>query len=164
MANSVNPPIIHYSAEPLLRVSSVKQSPTPETKPNGLWISIEDGYGWADWCRMELFALERLRCATTIKLTGKRNVLWIKSARGLDAFQYEYGLDLDGKATRVSPRFIDWPRVAQKHGGIIVAPYIRQRRFDGARWYWGWDCSSGCIWDRRAITKGEHKIAALEGK
>ena len=47
---------------------------------------------------------------------------------------------------------IDWRLVAEEWQGIVIAPYLWERRFDSdARWYYSWDCASGCIWDHRAI-------------
>ena len=45
-----------------------------------------------------------------------------------------------------------WPGVAAEGwAGIEIAPYIWARRLDGpARWYYGWDAASGCIWDPTA--------------
>ena len=47
--------------------------------------------------------------------------------------------------------FIDWPKVAERYDGIIIAPYQWSRRLDGPMWYYGWDCASGCVWRARAV-------------
>ena len=47
---------------------------------------------------------------------------------------------------------IDWNRVAKKYQGIIITPYIWERRLTTTcTWYYGWDVASGCIWDNKAI-------------
>jgi len=49
---------------------------------------------------------------------------------------------------------INWPAVAEKYDGIIIAPYIWQRRLSDNPdhfWYYGWDCASGCIWNTEVI-------------
>lgn len=51
--------------------------------------------------------------------------------------------------TRIcSQPLVDWPRVAQSYKGVIITPYQRTvMEQDAFRWYAGWDCASGCVWD-----------------
>jgi hypothetical protein len=47
---------------------------------------------------------------------------------------------------------IEWRKVAERFDGIIIAPYIWQRRLDlESSWYYSWDCASGCIWNASAV-------------
>lgn len=51
---------------------------------------------------------------------------------------------------------IDWFQVVRNFPGIIIAPYLWERRNSNRSnwdscWYYGWDCASGCIWDLRCI-------------
>jgi hypothetical protein len=47
---------------------------------------------------------------------------------------------------------IDWYRVAEQYDGIIITPYIYERRLtEYTTWYYSWDCASGCIWNGKAI-------------
>lgn len=47
---------------------------------------------------------------------------------------------------------IDWKKVTEEYQGIIISPYIWQRRLaPHTMWYYGWDVASGCIWDTDAI-------------
>ena len=47
---------------------------------------------------------------------------------------------------------IRWQDVALDYQGILIAPYQWSLRLDkDFRWYYMWDCASGCIWDLSAI-------------
>jgi hypothetical protein len=59
---------------------------------------------------------------------------------------------------------IDWMRVAEKHEGILIAPYLGERltepnefleshKEEWWRWYYSWDCASGCIWNPNAVSE-----------
>lgn len=43
---------------------------------------------------------------------------------------------------------IRWDLVFEHYAGLVVTPYIVERRH--VRWYSGWDISSGVIWDLKA--------------
>jgi len=148
--------LIHYSTKPLAAVHSVPQRAAIDDrmlgdKPDGLWVSATGKDDWKSWCKAEQFALHALVSATEIVLKPTARLLWVVGERALDAFDEEYGID-----ARISPTYsrhcIDWPSVARLYQGIVISPYVWSRRLDGpARWYYGWDCASGCIWDADAI-------------
>lgn len=157
----------HFSYKPLKDIRSVKQSVKGEAKPRGLWLSDEDDSGWFDWCSGEEFALERLHYEYEVTLSDKANILHIKSAGGLQAFQDEF---VDKRETSVNQHIlrdyvnkkyewqphtyeIRWDLVAKKYDGIIISPYIWSERLGNKMWYYGWDCASGCIWNKEAIAK-----------
>lgn len=142
--------LIHFAAEPMVEVWPVLQvSYGPDRfapKPKGLWVSDEDDYGWRQWCSDENFGTDRLAVAHEIELATDARVLTIDSPAGIDQFTQWYG-DPGG-----DPYWIDWPAVASVHQGIVISPYIAARRMArGSRWYYPWDCASGCIWDSEAI-------------
>jgi len=144
--------LVHYSASPLTAVRSVEQTDQPHFKPRGLWVSAETGNedGWAEWCLEESFALGRLACLSEIKLAADARILRLASARDIDEFTARRGV----AAVPVyrTHRTINWQPVAEEYQGIIIAPYIWERRLtDHAPWYYAWDCASGCIWDAAAI-------------
>ena len=57
-------------------------------------------------------------------------------------------------ARRFRDRYIDWPAVATDYPGLIIAPYQWSCRMsEFTRWYYGWDCASGCIWNADAIAR-----------
>lgn len=142
--------LIHFSDAPLSRVLSVEQSNEPHFKPNGLWVSVEgNGDGWKDWCEGEQWNLERFAYANRVQLKNGANILRISSADGIH--------DLTGRYSSTAARsftylMLDWRRVSDEYQGIIIAPYIWECRLsERSRWYYAWDCASGCIWDSDAI-------------
>jgi hypothetical protein len=147
--------LVHFSAEPLGEIVSIPQELRGKGmfKPIGLWVSVEGiGDGWREWCEAEHFALDRLTVETEIILAPKARILRLSSPDDIDAFSEEWRGPprpyLDGSM------LIDWPRLAENYQGIIIAPYIWERRLsDDCRWYYAWDCASGCIWDADAIAE-----------
>ena len=142
--------LVHYSREPLERIVSVAQIEQPHFKPRGLWISVDgNDDGWREWCDNEGFQLDSLKFVHDIRLAKSANVLRITNADGIDRFDDAYSASLNPE---ISFRSIDWKKVAGEYQGIIIAPYIWQKRLsDNAQWYYAWDCASGCIWDAAAI-------------
>lgn len=141
--------LIHYSAKPLLHIKSVEQFAEPSPyKPRGLWLSVEDGFGWKQWCERERFQLGNLKVVTKIRLLESAPVLKISTPSELDAFHKEFAIV--NQSTTAGYERVDWKSVAKEWSGIIIAPYIHKRRLE-LSWYYGWDCSSGCIWDSSTI-------------
>lgn len=150
--------LVHYSNSPVGTLEMRQQEPpTSEyTKPNGFWVSVDDGWGWRDWCLAEGFNLENLTHVHDVKLAKNANVLVITNSTELDKFTAKYSTEIrrtllpSGHLWRQMG--INWPLVASEWRGIIITPYVRARRLhEGTSWYYGWDCSSGCIWDPAAI-------------
>ena len=140
---------IHYSNAPVSLASLVSKSQDISVralKPNGFWFSVDgEGDGWADWCRAEEWGLHRLVAATEVEIGPDARILTLSSAYEIDSFTKEFrgGRRHDG---------IDWPVVAERWQGIIIAPYIWARRMSRHTfWYYGWDCASGCVWDVSSI-------------
>lgn len=148
--------LIHFSVAPIGPIQSRKQDRRAAAKPNGLWVSVEDGDdGWRDWCLGEGFGLDRLLVAQHVRLADDAQILHVDSAAGIDDVGRQYGIESE-YWTGPRPYFdqIDWAQIAECYQGIIIAPYIWSRRLDGgAFWYYGWDCASGCIWDASAIAR-----------
>lgn len=150
--------LVHYAARPFTGpLQSATQSGGGMAnglwKPHGFWFSVEDGGGdgWREWCEAERFALDRLACAHDVVLAADANVLHIVGETAIDDFTREFTGEMpDIDLGRHNP--IDWPAVAERWQGIIIAPYVWNRRLDGnAGWYYSWDCSSGCVWDAAAV-------------
>ena len=141
--------LIHYSAEPLSQVNSVTQNHLVALdgfKPNGVWFSVDDD--WKRWCLRENFHPAALRHATEIVLSESANMLTLSTAEQLDLFTRQYSKPCEGLLfLRLE---IDWEAVAKQYNGIIIAPYCGERRLRH-RWYYGWACASGCIWNAEAI-------------
>lgn len=142
-------------------------------KPHGLWVSVEGACDWASWCVGNDFDTEFLSDKWEIVLAENANILRIASIGEIDAFTEKYGiydtrchevLRSGGLATSHFGRqpAIDWPRVAKEYQGIIIAPYIWERRMEThTGWYYGWDCASGCIWDAEAIASARRVVYEL---
>lgn len=153
--------LIHYSNKHLTEVRSVKQTDEDERgdKPRGLWVSVEGDDDWKSWCEGESFALEYLTHPTEVILSQSANLLKISGANALRDFHKRYGCrayyaDRMSEPWRYEGYAIRWIDIAAQYDGIIIAPYVWDLRLDmGMRWYYGWDCASGCIWNSRAVAK-----------
>ncbi len=162
--------LLHYSPKPLkLRPCSYLQDHDTGVpgKPNGLWVSVEGEDDWAAWCTSDMPEWVNGSAVTEVVLKSDANILHIENDAQLMAFHREYGAVPEYEIKRYprdmwakQPR---WSRVAGTYAGIVIAPYQWARRLDRAtRWYYGWDCASGCIWDVSVIQEckeaGYHAI------
>ena len=170
----------HWASNPVrLRRISYLQSGHP--KPNGLWFDVDEE--WKKWCKAAQFRLETLCYRHTVTVLDTSRVLFLRSARdidkftrkyarglfssiellqggqGIDEFTREYGSDLFGDIKMQFSNYIAWGEVAEKHSGIIIAPYSRARS-ETYLWYYGWHCASGCIWDTSVIRLGKPRRLA----
>jgi len=115
-----------------------------EMKPYGLWATIEGEYNWEWWCRSENFNLNKLKYRLRMQLKSSANVLWIKNIDQLDQFTQKYRKPF---VEFHSYSVIDWIRVTTDYQGILIVPYLWERRLDmDCSWYYPWDCASGCFW------------------
>jgi hypothetical protein len=130
-------------------------------KPHGLWVSDEDDYGWSHWCTAEEFAQDSLAYEHLVELAWDNNVLVISTVPELDKFHEQFKASLGDWETG-NPRWLNWTRVHPLWQGIIITPYLWERRMD-YMWYYGWDCASGCIWDLRAIRTFTPLLKQLTG-
>ena len=98
----------------------------------------------------EGFHLECLQHRTEIVLRPDASILRLQSAEALDRFTKKYARS----EPTLTVAFIDWVEVAEQYQGIIIAPYIYARRLTHHTfWYYGWDCASGCVWDKEAVLR-----------
>ena len=99
------------------------------------------------------FRLESLRYEHEVKLDPRANILYVTTPDELDEFSQEYAADT--KINKALPGIrvydIDWPRLYELYDGIIISPYLYERRLGDTVWYYGWDCASGCIWNVEVI-------------
>lgn len=145
--------LLHFSAKPVVFLHPVEQDPRPAYKPLGLWVSV--GSSWLEWCEAEQFSTQRYDYVTRVVLADTANVLRLHSAHGLDQFTRQFAVWDEWQEQRDERNAsIDWWRVAEQYDGIVIAPYCFARRMK-LRWYYGWDCASGCIWDARAVASFE---------
>lgn len=146
--------LVHYSKRHVETVRSHKQHPEPDQKPQGFWLSC-DGFkmNWREWCEGEQFALDCFTHVHDVRLERSANILRLRSAEDIDAFTERFQQEPSWAVGRTyTYHQINWRAVAKCYQGIIIAPYIWERRLhEVARWYYCWDCASGCVWDAAAI-------------
>lgn len=152
--------LIHYSSDKITLENRIYDQKDNDwhAKPSGLWFSVESenfpkhNYNWKKWCEVEKFRLENLRCVYEICLSTSSNILILKTANQIFemAKKYPYSREIWDTAE------LDWFKIKQEYSGIIIAPYQWDARLSmRSTWYYGWDCSSGCIWDTSVIEKFE---------
>lgn len=159
--------LVHYSEHPIRNLFNIKQKnqEVMNRKPRGLWVSIDSEDGWKEWCVEQEFALERLRYRYELLLVEDHNILQINTHDELIEFTKIYGIDdpdflndlaIDQVKFRQSLGFpeektvwsIDWEMVADEYSGIYISFYTHSAcMYPEINWFYGWDCSSGCIWD-----------------
>lgn len=153
--------LIHYSDKYLTEIRDCDQKADSHAshigKPIGLWVSVDGEDDWFAWCRGEGYCLENLGYPTEIALAADANILIVSTPQGIEDLtekfgdyptyaQTEYDRNLFGKG------WIDWCAFGELFDGIIIAPYQWSHRLNNAaRWYYSWDCASGCIWRARAV-------------
>lgn len=161
--------LIHYSDTPMASVHSVEQAGERYEwhggrKPNGLWVSVEGEDDWRAWCEAERFRDLAKQVAHEMVLDRDARVLIVDTAAAMTAFHTEYRVEQDrqDRYGKWKEWRIDWPLVARRYSGIVIAPYQWHYRLDGeiSGWYYSWDCASGCIWGAEAIA--DVKIIAPE--
>ncbi len=140
--------LIHYSKAPLESVASKDQYDAPGMKPEGLWLSV--GKAWQEWCEGEEFSLGNLERRYSIKLSSNARLLLLTTESSIRAFSDKYGRESEYRGETTGSLYVDWQRLAKQWQGIIIAPYQWRCRLD-LIWYYGWDCASGCVWDKEAI-------------
>lgn len=148
--------LLHYSDKPVKKITRREQDNEEYftyQKPTGLWVSVEGEDDWLSWCRAESFGLEQLKRVHEVILSPDANILRIGTKKGIDAFTEEFGKVMDYPIeSRLKQKAIQWRDVADRYQGIIIAPYVWERRLHvGTDWYYAWDCASGCIWEPKAI-------------
>ena len=144
--------LVHFSKKPIQQVRSVIEQKI-NSKPKGFWFSVEgNGDGWKRWCKARSFTIGRFEYENEIELESGANIRMLSSVLDIDLFHREFKVPCPGMETWMD-RYIDWRMVAHQYQGIIISPYIWERRLDGEAhtWYYSWDCASGCIWDAKAI-------------
>ena len=146
--------LIHYSYEPLTEVYSVKQDDSVRghrgwLKPFGLWVSCQGDGDWIEWCEAESW--RDYKHATQIVLAREANILRITNSAKWLEFDRNY---VTPSSNDYRPEKVHWEAVARSYQGIIICPHLGEHRLSmDNMWYNGWDCASGCIWDKEAIAR-----------
>jgi hypothetical protein len=150
--------LIHYSKS---IIESLDDRPYLQTelswqaKPNGLWISVEDegsGYNWREWCIAEDFVVDRLKYSHQLILKPSAKIIHLKTPEEIFEFTKKYAAPTRFFDKEYDTNEINWDEVKKEYQGIIISPYQWDCRLAlESQWYYGWDCSSGCIWDLKCI-------------
>ena len=130
-------------------------------KPEGLWTSglYKDNLTnrtWANWVENDRNFGNPLSSEFYIVKIDESKILHISTLKQLNEFTkyYLYKHQNRFRSRNYTP-YIQWDKVAENYDGIDISPY----RFNALRsdanydkmWYRGWDVSSQCIWNSRAI-------------
>lgn len=129
-------------------------------KPSGIWYGLSDS--WIKWCISEQYGGIHENIYE-LKL-DESQILKIGNLDEFKSFEDEFIYKpehLRFPAAFVANKFatdtmnrwlssIDFEKVAELYSGIEIAPYQWEKRLD-SKWYYGWDCASGCIWNPDAI-------------
>jgi hypothetical protein len=161
----MNIKLTHYSKTPVETLDYFKKYiieidaallPTSFKKPVGLWVSVDEEYGWKEWCLIEGFRLESLSYKYEVVLKSNANVIILTTKEEIIDFSAKYFK----KGEYWFDSKLDWAKVKETYQGIIITPY-QDGLDEEYSWYYGWDCASGCIWDVSCIKEFnliEHKI------
>jgi hypothetical protein len=117
-------------------------------KPAGFWVSVDGKDDWKEWCEAENFGDLSQQYRHKVTLKADSNILLLTDKLEVLCFRERYGRETNNPLYQIP--YIPWDQVAQDYQGIIIAPYQWELRLE-EMWYYGWDCASGCIWDRMAI-------------
>lgn len=140
----------HWSLHPITAVHPATQEQPRFDKPTGLWISDETQEDcWSNWCKINECSWINLPYKYEFKLVESDRLLKLSSAHELIEFTKKYPYKYNNEP-RYMRDYIDWMRVAEEYGGIIITPYIWECRLK-LNWYYTWDVASGCIWDPSLI-------------
>lgn len=132
-------------------------------KPRGFWYEVNSD--WRRWLKGEGYGSYQVGNRTRRGMYLHRvhlhhcKVLKISSVEMLDAFDREYRTNKTSEIISgimgldFSLNEVDWERLSRQYDGIEIAPYLWERRLSvDMRWYYSWDCASGCIWRPKDAT------------
>ena len=118
-------------------------------KPRGLWYSF--GPAWIEWLTNDYKELGKGYSWENNRVGGysniyvlslnQKNVCCIHNLKAFDKFNKKYGTK--------NNQGIYWEKVERDYAGIEIK--FMQQRCSG--WYDSWDCSSGCIWNKKAVRR-----------
>lgn len=156
----------HWSAEPLGEVFAVEQSEMPNLKPSGLWVTVDGDNDWPHWCEGAGFNLGNFKHRAIVTLRPDAKLGWIRTAPDLLRFTNRWAKALRPDMAHLLDisMFLDWHGIAAEYDGIIIPEMIWSMRLSHeTSWYYGWDCTGGCIWNPRAIASVEREVREAAG-
>ena len=115
-------------------------------KPDGLWYSV--GGEWLEWLEENKEYLHEDFAGGSdhdyLLDIDESRLLIIRTQDELEGFGEEYAQDESGFF------MINWSRVEDDYAGIEI-PNLLGYHTHATNWYYGWDVSSGCLWDMSAL-------------
>lgn len=126
-------------------------------KPLGLWYGFGDS--WIEWCQGE--QPDWLTPYIYEIVLREDKIFKVNGEGELDKFEETYAIPDPLMAKFANePLFksdigrydkIDYNKlVAEGWYGLEINPYLWSRRLS-RMWYYGWDCASGCVWNKRGV-------------
>lgn len=116
------------------------------SKPTGFWVTIDHDYDWKYFCENNEYGIDRLKVKNYFNLKTD-NMLIINNLKEFDHFNKWY---VDDNCSFN----IDWDKISKQYDGILITDYFWERRLSKeCKWYYGWDCASGCIWNLEVLEK-----------
>lgn len=156
---SIEQCLIHYSDQPFtldLSYDYRQSCHNWHAKPVGLWFSVEGPYDWKWWCEGENFRVDHLAVAYKITLKRDANIIYLNNPEELYVFTQKYNRPTRFWDPEQDTYQLRWEDIKALYQGIIIPNYLWDCRLAlESSWYYGWDCSSGCIWDLTCIESFE---------
>lgn len=119
-----------------------------QSKPRGLWFSVEGPEDWKWWCEAENFCIENLKISYELKIKEKSKILWIETEKDIFEMTNKYPMRTRSYDIFSDTYQLNWKKVKEEYQGIVIPKYFWECRLAlESCWYYGWDCASGCIWD-----------------
>ena len=109
--------LIHYSNAPVIMDDRIARGQDDEhgaIKPNGLWVSDEDEFGWRSWCIKENFRLDMLTHAHEVTLSNTANILVLETPGLIREFTIDHGREQPRPSGR---RGACWRGLGRRCGG-----------------------------------------------
>jgi hypothetical protein len=152
---------VHYSKKTPEQLDLSRAYPQPTINlifhtPNGLWLSVPGEYDWVKYCVKNNFKLEYLESRFEIVLKPAAKILVLHNESVFKDFFKRFGIYEDGIENHGLNYDLDvsilWQHILSNYQGI-VAPILLPKMYDMILWNNAWPCTSGCIWDLRAVEK-----------
>ena len=159
---------IHFSNKKLTQLNRFhERGPRGHNKPPGFWYSVQtddNDHGWLEWCKgNDNFRDISEQVPHRLEVDMDR-VLHISNQVQLTEFSEKHSFKSSPGGYFSSIR---WEDVMPLWSGIEISPYQWSCRMsEDFFWYYGWDCSSGVIWDMdaiKSITPIDHKDVPTSG-
>lgn len=116
-----------------------------DTKPRGLWYGFDNS--WIDWVHSNMPEWEETHFTHKFKIEVDESKILVLKAKDMVPFTMEFS------QKRYGLKVINWPAIAKEGWcGIEIPQYHDELRLDfDFFWYYGWDCASGCIWNKDVL-------------